>query len=66
MQSNNGMDILGGGDLPVATAEVLWQVKESGLVKGGWVCGDAWFGSVVSAIELKNWLGVFSSEYGRV
>ena len=62
MQSNNGMNILGGGDLPVATAEVLWQVKGSGLVKGSWVYGDAWFGSIVLAIEFKIRLGVFSSE----
>ena len=62
MQTDNMMHTPGGGDLPGATAEVLWQVKGSGLVKGGWVCGDAWFGSVVSAIELKIRLGVYSSE----
>ena len=65
-QSNNGMHTPGGGDLSVATAEVLRQVKGSGLVKGSWVCGDAWFGSSVSVIELKIWLGVFSSECWRV
>ena len=52
----------GGSDLSVTTTEVLWQVKGSGLVKGGWVCGDAWLGSVVSAIELTIRLGVYSSE----
>jgi hypothetical protein len=62
MQSNNTMHTPGGGDLPVCTAEVLRQVKGSGLVKGGWVCGDAWFGSVVSAVELKIRLGVYSSK----
>ena len=62
MQSNNGMHTSGGGDLPVATAEVLRQVKGLGLVKGGWVCGDTWFGSIVLVIELEIRLGVFSSE----
>ena len=62
MQSNNTMHTPSGGDLPVATTEVLRQVKGSGFVKGGWVCRDAWFGSVVLAIELKIRLGVYSSE----
>ena len=62
MQSNNTMHTPSGGDLPVCTAEILRQVKGSGLVKGGWVCGDAWFGSVVSAIESKIRLGVYSSK----
>ena len=50
MQSDNTMHTPGGGD------------KESGLVKAGWVCRDVGFGSVVSAIELKIRLGVYSSE----
>ena len=33
------------------TAEVLRQVKNSNGSKGGWVGGDAWFGSVESAIS---------------
>ena len=62
MQSNNDLHTPGGGDMPVHVAEVLRQVKGSGLVLGGWVCGDAWFGSILSAIELKLRLGVYSSE----
>ena len=63
MQSNNDLHTPGGGDMPVHVAEVLRQVKGSGLELGGWVCGDAWFGSIPSAIELKLRLGVYSSEY---
>ena len=62
MQSNDSMHTPVDSDLPVATTEVLRQVKGSGLVKGGWVCGNAWFGSVVSSIELKIRLGVYSSK----
>jgi len=62
IQSDNTVHTPGGGDFPVATAEVLWQVKGSGLVKGDGVCEDTWFGSVVSAIELNIRLGVYSSE----
>ena len=62
MQSNNDMHTPCGDGLPVATAEVLWQVKGSGLVKGDWVCGDTWFGSVALTIELKIGSGVISSE----
>jgi hypothetical protein len=42
-------------------AEVLRQVKNSGLEQGGWVCGDVWFGSIQSCIELHRQLGVHST-----
>jgi hypothetical protein len=42
-------------------AETLRICESSNLVEGGWVGGDAWFGSVPCAVELKNKLGVFST-----
>lgn len=48
-------------NIPVHTAEVLRQCKYSGLKEGGWIGGDAWFGSVVSAVELKLRLNVYST-----
>lgn len=44
-----------------ATAEVLRQVEESGVVEGGFTCGDAWFGSVEAVVELKVRRNVFST-----
>ena len=38
------------------------QVEGSRLKKGGWVCGNAWFGSVTSVVELMIRKGVHSSE----
>jgi hypothetical protein len=43
------------------TAEVLRQAENSTLVKGSWVGGDAWFGSVESCVELKRCLGIYST-----
>ena len=51
-----------GGRLPVHVAEVLRQVEGSRLKEGGWVCGDAWFGSVMTAVELMIRMKVHSSE----
>ena len=34
------------------TAEVLWLVNGAGVVRGGWCGGDAWFGSVMTSLEL--------------
>ncbi|KAL7549478.1 hypothetical protein ACHAWF_012745 [Thalassiosira exigua] len=42
-------------------AEVLRQAEESGIEAGGWVGGDAWFGSINSCVELYKRLGVFST-----
>ena len=36
------------------TAEVLRQVEGEGVVEGGWVGGDAWFGRVASCIEIMK------------
>jgi len=35
-------------------AEVLQQVEGAKVPEGGWVGGDSWFGSVLSAIEVKK------------
>lgn len=43
------------------TAEVLRQAEESEVEKGGWVGGDAWFGSIESGVELMKRLGLFST-----
>jgi hypothetical protein len=43
------------------TAEVLRQVQGSGLNAGGWVGGDAWFGSVMTCVEVWKRFGVYST-----
>ena len=63
MQENATLHLPGGGDLPVHTAEVLRQAEGANVERGGWLCGDAWFGSIMSAVELKVRLGVYSSEF---
>jgi len=45
----------------VQTAEVLMQVENSEVKRGGWVGGDAWFGSVVTAVEVHKTLGIHST-----
>jgi hypothetical protein len=42
-------------------AEVLRQVDGANIPKGGWVGGDAWFGSVLSAVEVMVRFNVFST-----
>jgi hypothetical protein len=42
-------------------AEVLRQVKGAGVLAGGWAGGDAWFGSVMSCVELMTRLKVHST-----
>ena len=43
------------------TVEVLRQVEGAGVVKGGWVGGDAWFVSVASCIEIMKKFKVHST-----
>ena len=43
------------------TAEVLRQIEGAGLGDGGWVGGDAWFGSIMTCVELKHRFNVYSS-----
>ena len=51
----------GSTPIPAHTAEVLRQVKNSGLKRGGWVGGDAWFGSIQTAVNTKLVHGVHST-----
>ena len=45
----------------VHVAETLRQCESANVTRGGWVGGDAWFGSVPCVVELKNKLGIFST-----
>jgi len=47
--------------LSTHTAEVLRQVENAGVEEGGWVGGDAWFGSVMTLVEVKKRFGVYST-----
>ena len=42
-------------------AEDLHQVEGAKVKPGGWVGGDSWFGSVLSAVEMKWWFDVHST-----
>jgi hypothetical protein len=48
-------------EIQAHVTEVMRQVKGANLVRGGWVGGDAWFGSVMSCVELMKEFGVFST-----
>ena len=48
-------------EIRATTAEVLRQVEGSGIEKGGWVGGDAWFGSIMSSVEVFKRFGVHST-----
>ena len=41
--------------------EVLRQAEGAKVIEGGWIGGDAWFGSINSCVELKKRFGIFSS-----
>jgi hypothetical protein len=41
-------------DMQAHTAKVLQQVEGTSVRRGGWVGGDAWFGSVMTAVEVKK------------
>ena len=43
------------------SAEVLHQAKNSNVIEGGWVGGDAWFGSIESCVELKRMFSLYST-----
>ena len=51
----------GAYEIKATTAEVLRQVEGSGIKEGGWVGGDAWFGSVMSSVEVFRRFGVHST-----
>ena len=42
-------------------AETLHQCKSANLADGGWVGGDAWFGSIPCVVELKKKLNIYST-----
>jgi hypothetical protein len=48
-------------EMSAHTAEVLRLVKGAGVCAGGWTGGDAWFGSIMSSVELMKRLGVHST-----
>ena len=48
-------------DIGATTATVLRQVKGAGVPEGGWVGGDAWFGSVMTCVEVMKTFGVHST-----
>jgi hypothetical protein len=48
-------------DIPAHTAEVLRQVSGAGVTEGGWVGGDAWFGSVCTCVEVMKRMKVYST-----
>jgi hypothetical protein len=50
-----------GVEIPVHAAEVLRQIKGKNIVEGGWVGGDACFGSMVIVLEAKKRLNVDST-----
>jgi hypothetical protein len=51
-----------GADILAHTAEVLRQVEGAAdVVSGRWVGGDAWFGSVMTAVEVKKRMEVDSA-----
>jgi hypothetical protein len=43
------------------SAEVLRQVEGAEVVPGGWVGGDAWFGSVMTCVEVKKQFNAYST-----
>lgn len=55
-------DMPDGAEITAHTAEVLRLVSKSALPDvGGWVGGDSWFGSVITAVEVKKRFGVHST-----
>jgi hypothetical protein len=50
-----------GAEILAHTSEVLRQVKGADIVSGGWVGGNAWFGSVMTAVEVKKRMEVDST-----
>jgi hypothetical protein len=52
-KTNEKSHLPNGAFVPAHTAEVLRQVEGAGVSKGDWVGGGSWFGSVLSAVEVK-------------
>jgi hypothetical protein len=58
---NESSHLPGNPPITAHAAEVLRQVEGAQIPKGGWVGGDAWFGSVLSAVEVMVRFNVFST-----
>jgi hypothetical protein len=50
-----------GAEILAHTAEVLHQVEGADVVSGGWVGGDAWFGSAMTVVEVTERMEVEST-----
>lgn len=48
-------------DTTAYAAVTLRMADMFGIPQGGWVCGDAWFGSIITAVELRKKLGIHST-----
>jgi hypothetical protein len=48
-------------EIPAHAVEVLRQIEGAKVVEGGWCGGDDWFGSMVTALEVKKRLCVEST-----
>jgi len=53
--------MLDNSEIMVHTAEVLRLVTNATIPEGGWVWGDSWFGSVMTAVEVMKQCGVHST-----
>jgi hypothetical protein len=50
-----------GVNIGAHTAEVLLQVEGADVMEGGWVGGDAWFVSALTAVEVKVRSNMYST-----
>jgi len=48
-------------DVAVHMSEVIQLVEGAKILAGGWVGGDSWFGSVVTAVEVMKRFTVYST-----
>ncbi len=58
---NESSHLPGNPPITVHEAEVVCQVEGAEIPEGGWVGGDAWFGSVLSAVEVMVRFNIFST-----
>jgi hypothetical protein len=58
---NEESSLPGNPPITAHAAEVLRQVEGAQIAEGGWVGGDAWFGSVLSTVEVMKRLKVHST-----
>ncbi len=58
---NNKLSLPKGEVIQAHVVEVLQQAERSQVARGGWISGDAWFGSVNSCVELMKKKGIYST-----